>query len=204
MIKSIALTALETTINKYLALDNTITTKLQPLVNKIVQIEFTDIHQLVYLLFTDKYILLQSHVNRQADLSISGNLLSFITMATQKNSSNLPENMRLVGNAHLAQQFQLFMNAIDIDWEEQLAKFTGDTAATRITRVCQKIKQSAQHNSQRLQHNTTEFLQQELAAMPTQEMVERYCHGIDDLRHHLARLEARTKRLEMTLKADHG
>lgn len=198
MLKSLGLTALEKTINHLLCWDHHIAMKMEPLEHKIIRIELSEFKQHFYMIADPPQILLQSHCQRPADLSISGNLSAFVEMSSQP--QHLPAAIHITGNAQLAQQFQQFFAAIDLDWEEQLSKLAGDVVTTEVASAIQQLRQSIKHGLKSFANNTTEYLQQESQLLPSQHMTEQYCQDVDQLRHRIARFELRLKRIEIQAK----
>lgn len=194
MIKHLALSGLEKTINQLLSWDCHIEHKMQALNHKIIRIDFSDFDQHFYMLFHQQHILLQRHCQGSADLSICGTLSAFAAMS--KSNQHLPSDIHVSGSAQLAQQFQQFFTDIDLDWEEQLAKLVGDGLATNIGAGLRQLQQSIAYGLKNFQLNTSEYLQQEIQLLPTKDRLESYYQDIDALRHRLARFEARLTQYE--------
>ena len=195
MIKSLLLSNLEKAINRFLSLDPGAAKNQKPLMGKIVCFSFTDLAQSFYMCFSDPQINLQSYCQGKPDLTISGTLSSFLKMATNKQSGTLPADMDISGNIQLAQQFQHFFNHIDIDWEEHLSRFTGDTIATETGKVLRNARSFLRKTIHVLAMDTKEFFEEEKRMIPSKQAVENFCHDVDNLRHGIARLETRLKKI---------
>jgi ubiquinone biosynthesis protein UbiJ len=195
MIKSLLLSNLEKTINRFISLDPFAAKNQTPLVGKVVCFTFTDLAQSFYMCFSDQQINLQSYCQGKPDLTISGTLSSFLKMASNKKNGTLPNDMDISGNAQLAQQFQHFFNGIDIDWEEHLSHFTGDTIATEAGKFLKSARSFMKKTVHSLAMDAKEFVEEEQRVIPSKHKVESFCHEVDSLRHGIARLETRLKKI---------
>lgn len=134
--------ALERGINTLLRLDESSYQRLQPLSAKQLKISIREFPQPLVLCFSDRIDLLIDKDNSQVvDCSIA---LSLSTLGKLKDSSqisSLIQQQRLVleGDIHIAQHFSNLLGQLQIDWEEQLSRYTGDVLAHQIHQGAGKL-----------------------------------------------------------------
>jgi ubiquinone biosynthesis protein UbiJ len=195
MIKSVLLYSLERAINTFVCLDASAQKKQRALADKIICLKLSDIDQHFFMYFTADKIYLQSECMKKPDLSVSGSCAAFIKMAVNKHQATVPMDMEISGNAHLAQEFQHFLTHINIDWEEHLSHFTGDTVATNTGKFVRNFRGFARKTFHSLAINSKEFLEEEKKIIASKRDVADFCSQVDDLRHQVARLEIQVRKI---------
>lgn len=194
MIKSFLLYSLERAINTFVSLDASAKKNQKTLVGKIICLEFIDINQHFFMCFTADKICLQSECMKKPDLSVSGSCAAFIKMAINKHQTSMPMDMEVSGSAHLAQEFQHFLKHLDVDWEEHLSHFTGDVVATDAGKLARNFKKLVKKTFHSLAVNSKEFLEEEKKIIASKTDVADFCAQVDELRHHIARLEIQARK----------
>jgi ubiquinone biosynthesis protein UbiJ len=90
----------------------------------------------------------------------------------------------------VAQKFQKLLSEIDIDWEEQLSRYTGDIMAYRIGQGLHKTRQWFNNSRQSLSLSGREYLQEEIHLLPTLPEFNQFKQQVSELRDDADRLEA--------------
>src|SRR5690606_41624565 len=103
--------------------------------------------------------------------------------------------IRIQGDAGIGQEFQKLVRLLDIDWEHQLSRFVGGTAAHRIGRTLRGLGSGTREGARRFGENLREYLQHETRDLPLREEIEAFNDAVDALRVDFDRLEARAQRL---------
>ena len=101
----------------------------------------------------------------------------------------------IVGDTETAQQFQEILSGSDWDWEEQLSHVTGDVLAHQTGKLVRQAKQFARDSRESLQHDISEYLQEEARLLPPRTEMQYFLEGVDELRAATDRLAARVHRL---------
>ena len=104
------------------------------------------------------------------------------------------------GDAELGQRFKALLDSIDIDWEEQLSRITGDVIAHQIGVAWRDLQAWRRQATETLSKDAVEYFQEESRDLPTPTEVEAFLAGIDTLRSDVDRLEQRVARLKKTGK----
>lgn len=184
---------LQIIINKLLSLDSGLEQYLQQLHGKYVAIICRDmpIHT-TYCLFDNKQIHFSSSVPHHIDVTITSTWRGFIQYALTKN----PLELQITGDATIASLVEKLYLQLDIDWEDELAKFTGDIIAHQALNYLRQAKQYSQDTRSSLREMITEYLQEESDLVPTKTEVDEFMSEVDELRLRVDRLEARIKAYE--------
>lgn len=184
---------LQAIINKYLSLDPDIEILLAPLQNKVIGIYCTDFptHN-IYGTFSNKNLLLTSSVPDNLDLSISSSLNGFVKFALFNDRSAI----QISGSIGLAESLQKLFSNLNIDWEEELSKYSGDIIAHQSMLYFKQLRSYTNDSSHALQEMISEYLQEESGILPTNYEVQQFMQDVDELRFTVDRLDARIKAYE--------
>lgn len=105
-------------------------------------------------------------------------------------------DVRIEGDAQLAQQYRELARFLMPDLEETLARLMGRSAAHVATRGVQNATDFLKGAAMRSVQNLAEFLAHETGDLVSRHEAEHFLRGADELREHLDRLEARLADLE--------
>jgi ubiquinone biosynthesis protein UbiJ len=181
---------LETLLNQALRWEPASLQTLNKLSGKIIRVESSGID---ITLFPDNQgIIVLSDYDGETDVRISGGPFSLYALILQ--GENNP-NVTINGNMSLAQELLQFLRELNIDWEEQLAQRLGDIPAHKLATLFRQCQNDTSERLDSLQHNISEYLQEEARHLPTRAEMETFLKAVDSLRDDLERLEQRVQRL---------
>lgn len=192
------LKTLEKLINAYLNLDPQSQAQLQPLIGKQCLIEITNITTIFYLCFEKNGICIHTEsLEQEPDLIVRGSMSALwrLFQSTPNTFQLHLRDVKIVGDLHLAQSIKLFFQSIDIDWEEQLSRLTGDVIAHEFFRGVSAFGQWQRKARENFKLNLTEYLQEEVGYFPLNEEIKTFIQEVDILRDDIERLEIRIERL---------
>lgn len=194
-------TLLERALSCYLAQDPETLQQLNTLSGKVIKITLSTTNTELYLFPNATGIQVKNKYSGQPDAEITGPILTLLRMrsADPKTTTQLAKEIQIKGDSELAQTFSQILQQIQIDWEEPLSKFTGDTIAHQIGQAARGFKRWGLRAKKSLQMNVTEYLQEEARHLPPREEIEDFFSEIRRLENDVARLEARWHRLDKTL-----
>jgi ubiquinone biosynthesis protein UbiJ len=194
----------ERLINKALSLDEETLCSLASLEGKVIAFEFINTSQTVFLFPSEIGLMMQTDYQDKPDVLIKGTPTNFImTMASsKKKNSSLPTDMQIIGDISLAQRFQKIMQTIEIDLEEPLSKWVGDSMAYQIGKVIRGTTRFAANTSKTLATDISEYLRFEINMLPDDLLVEEFNKDVDVLREDVDRFEQRVNNLEMRIKGN--
>lgn len=165
-------------INKIINLDPDAQIYLQPLAHKALSFNLVPLPFLnIYCVFTDTYIQISSTKPEHVDTQISASL----------------NKISVSGDFKVAEAIQALVLKLNIDWEEELSKYTGDVIAHQTVYHLKKLRIYQQQSSTNLEEMITEYLQEESGFFPTKYEVEEFMHAVDDLRLDVDRISARVE-----------
>jgi len=187
---------LEIALNRYLRLDPEILPYLAGLDGVVVAIEPEGVGLTLYLFPGPEGIRRHDCYESEPTVYIRGTLPALIR---QWRGQSVNGEITVEGDSNAGRQFQTLLARLDIDWEEQLSKVTGDALAHELGTFWRRFRQWGQRTSAILLHDCSEYLQQELRALPPYPAVESFLSAVDILREDVDRLEARIIRLRRQL-----
>jgi ubiquinone biosynthesis protein UbiJ len=183
---------LEKICNGYLRLDAESRHNLKPLQGKIVKIYLVDWNWQSYWLFTANHIQIITNYQGTPDTAIQGSLPDFLrTLHASANNISSFSALEIQGDIEVAQQLQLLLRKIEIDWEELLSHYTGDLVAHYFGGQVRRIVKWGKSTANHFQQNMTEYLHEELRYFPSAAEVEDFYEDVTTLRHDVERLLAR-------------
>ena len=188
----------EKLINKALSLDEETLYKLGQLNGKVIAFEFINTSLTVFLFPEEAGLEMHTGFEGKPDVLIKGTPGNFIKMmaASKQGSNTLPADMQLTGDIGLAQRFQSIMQNIDIDLEEPLSKWMGDTLAYKLGKFVRGSSHFALNTGKTLAMDLSEYLRFEIEMLPDDLLVEEFCKDVDVLREDVDRLSQRINKLD--------
>ena len=189
--------------NKLLGMDPEVLKHCSELQGRIIAIQLTDLDKTLYCHpgSWGMRLSLQAPA-KEVDATIRGKLFGLINLSLQKEkmSTSIQERIEIIGNPAVAQKFQKILTELDIDWEQELSKITGDIVAFRIGQGVRKAHKTARNILHSLALSGTEYLQEESHHLPTSAEFIHFQQGVTDTRHDVDRLEALINNLSQTKK----
>ena len=199
IIQDLALEALEEALNRVLAMDPDARRRLADLHGRVVRVDLqgTGI-QLNFVPGHDGHLRLLSSIEHEPDCTLSGSPVDLIRAgdSTSGHAQLFAGRVQIDGDTGLAHGFSETLAGIDIDWEEQLSRLTGDIAAHEIGRGLRAAAREGRRLGRSAQDNLSEYLTEEARLLPHRFEVEDFLSDVDELRETADRLEARIALLE--------
>ncbi len=201
-ISAAALASFEQLLNTALRLDPESPARLTPLHGKVIQIQVTGLGFSLYLIPDPQGIQCLGQIEGEPDCVLRGTPWGLANLGHDRRSTEqvFSGAVSIEGDTALAQRFGDFLAALDIDWEEQLARLTGDIAAHEIGGLFRSALSWGTQTRAIAEQNLKEYLQEELRMLPTQYEIQPFLQEVDRLRDDVERLEARLQRLESSQK----
>ena len=107
--------------------------------------------------------------------------------------------IKIEGDAHLATEFSKVLQNMRWDVEEDLSRFTGDIAASKIGSTSKKILHTAKQQTINAAEMLSEYLQEEKNILAKKRHVETFNAEVDVLVSDVARIEKRIEKLSKAL-----
>ncbi|MDD1618544.1 MAG: SCP2 sterol-binding domain-containing protein [Methylococcaceae bacterium] len=198
VIKPLLMSALETALNKFLALDRNSSSFLAPLAGKIIAVNISTFNETIYLCPTNNSIQLLDYSPDQPHTQLSGSVfaLGLMGLSSKPMRSIFSGEVKIEGDMNTGRKFQELFAKLDINLEQQLARFTGDTIAHSISQFFRAGQNWSKESIETFRLNASEFLQEETRDLPAGPEVDIFYRQIDELRTDFDRLQSRIERLE--------
>ena len=200
--RDLALESLESSINALLKLDPVACGKLARHHGKVIGIHLRGPEITLYFI-PDQQGCLQifSRIEGEPDALLSGSPLDLLRSGDREQGSQqlFAGRVSISGNTALAHEFGSTLGGLDIDWEEQLSRLTGDILAHQIGNTVRKAAHWAKNTGSRLEADLGEYLTEEVRLLPHPLEVADFIDQVDELREHTDRLEARIRLMEKKL-----
>lgn len=183
----------EKTLNYFLNRDLDAQKKLKKIAGKVVAIEIKDLNLKFYFVLNPAHILIGNQYAGEVDVLIAGKSLDLIRAWLR---SPQAQSLDIIGSTELANDFNQFLKNLDVDFEEILANITGDHLAYHIGRVVRIGQSILKNQSQKLQQDLKNYIQEEARLSPSQYEVEIFYADVAKLRNHLERLQQKIELLK--------
>jgi ubiquinone biosynthesis protein UbiJ len=196
--RDLALAGIEQALNTVIGLDAAAADKIARLHGRVIAIRVTGIGlELFFVPGPDGRLQLLGSLEGEPDCRLSGSPLDLMRSGdkTQGPAQLFAGRVTIDGDIELAQRFGGILAGLDIDWEEQLSRLTGDVFAHELGTAVRRTARWGQRTSEVLGQNLAEYLTEEAQLTPPRWEVQDFLDQVDTLRDDLARLEARVARL---------
>lgn len=185
-------------INNILRQDEQTFISIRELSGKVIMIEITGPDISVFLLFDTQGIILKAEHDAKPNVTIKARPSSFMGLLLNRDDkvTRFSPDMEITGDTGLAQRFQQIIKNMEIDWEEHLSHWFGDTAAHKLGRIFRQSREFLKETHQTISLDISEYLRYEKDLLPDREEVEEYIAAVDVLRNDAERLQLRIARLQ--------
>lgn len=187
----------EAVLNRALKLDPETHSGLALLSGRVLALEILNTGLVLHLIPATEGIRLESDYNGEANVTIRGtpvNLLAYL-MSTSGKADGFTGRLEIIGDVGLAQDFQTLIKNIDLDWEEFLSHWLGDTFAHKMGNIFRGSLNFVRDTRHTLELDVSEYLRYEKEYLPEKNEVEEYITAIDALRNDAERLNLRIDKL---------
>ena len=200
-IKPLLMSALETALNKFLEMDQNRAVFLAPLSGKIIAVTLLPFNETIYLCPTSDSIQLLDYSPAQPDTQLTGSVFAFglMGLSSKPMRSIFSGEIKIEGDMQTGRKFQELFAKLDINLEQQLARYTGDTIAHNISQFFRAGQNWSKESIETFRLNASEFLQEETRDLPAVPEADLFYAQVDELRTDFDRLQSRVERLENAL-----
>lgn len=192
----------ETLINKLIQLDVDTIARIHNLNGKKITVVIEGLSIQFTISFHAGKLHLQSFLATAPDAVIKGTPLALmqLLLSPQANILLFKKVVVIEGETALLQSLKQILQQLDIDWEDYLSGFIGDIPAHMIGNRVKDVKHWGKTSISQLQQNFTEYVQEELQFLPTNEQLQDFMAEVDELRDDTERLAVRYERLQRLVK----
>lgn len=190
--------SMESVFNGLLRYDPETRAALAELAGRSIAIEVTDLSQSLHLLPVLDGLKFSQSGPVSSDVTIRGHATALLGMLRQRvDNGNTAGQVEIKGDIHLAQRLQAILREMNIDWEEFLSRYLGDTAAHKIGRLGRDMRTYLGESLLALGMDISEYLRYERRWLPARIEVDNFLQDVDHIRDDVERAQQRLARLEM-------
>ena len=199
-----AISGLEVVINRYLRLDPAIGPRLATLSGRCIEVELRGLDLTLYVFPDEHGIQLRDHVDTAPDTVLRGTLLGMVRLGVGSDTEKtlFSGDVLIDGDVETGQAFKAILDELDIDWEEQLSRLTGDVVAHQLGNVARRGHRAIRTGIDTLEKDIGEYLQEELRVLPSRIETENFSADVTRISMDVDRLSARLKRLQTLADKD--
>lgn len=192
------LAGLEDVINAWLRLDPDVCERLAGLEGRSVGLDLQGFDLQLFILPGAGGIRLREALDGEPDTVLHGTPLGMARLGLGGSAEKtlFSGSVTISGDVETGQVFKQALDAMDIDWEEQLSRLTGDVVAHQLGNAARRLGTAVRHARSTLAQDTGEYLKEELRVLPSRIEVENFSRDVDRLRMAADRLAARIRRLQ--------
>lgn len=187
---------LEALLNRHIASSSRARELLASLDGRVLALVFRGTALSLYCVASTEHLTLGSTYSSDPDAVLTGTPFAFISLAR---GSGATGQLDIEGDAEVARRFQELLRAASPDWEEELARLVGDTAAHAIGNAVRAFGRWGRRAASSFSRDAAEFLQEESRDLPARAEMESFDSDLSALRAALERAESRLTRLEESL-----
>ena len=201
-INQLSASMIQTIANRLLSLDAESNNQLKPFESKIIHIEISDLNLQYFFTFVNGQLKVTNSCEQEASASIRGELKAFLAAAASEHSSDsiFKGELMFSGEINTAKQFQSFVQSMQIDWHEPLAKVLGDPIGHTFAVGLEKFSGWLKTAVRSTRSDISEYLQEEARVTPTFCEQQAFFGKVDQLRSRSDRLNARINNLQSRIR----
>lgn len=169
--------------------------KLAELRGKVFCLEVSAPPIKLYLLPTERGIEFRRGAEA-ADVTLSGSVSAFVRLGRAAGGGSPEDRVAVHGDAELGQALQKILGQLDIDWEELLSRYVGDTPARKLGNAARGLAGWAEKSLDLARENTADYLREEKRILVTNPAMERFDQALNRTRADVDRLTRRVERLQ--------
>ena len=189
---------LEATIIKALRFDPASAQKMRQLANKRLSvITHSPSFELSFAIndSSDVLISVSPVADNNAECVLEGEFKGFIELLSGPKTSLAGSKLTLKGETGFLMSLLEITRGLDIDWEDALAEYLGQSVGHNIAELIRYKAVQAKRTGERVPAYVHDFLTEELRALPSRFELEDFYDEVDELREGYERLEARVNAL---------
>jgi len=184
----------ETLLNQAIQLDDQQGQAFAACDEKVIQLTLTDFAQTFFLIYQ---VPPDGHGRFSVQNHLMGSPDCHLTFSCNDWIQNQPA-CQISGDEAVAQSFIEAVKTLEIDWEEQLSKLTGDLIAFKVGSTIRQGQKTSREAKQKIGETLKEYLQFEIEVLPTHSQINRFTQKVQQTTQAVDRLAERIERLQKT------
>lgn len=192
----LVLKVMEHAVNRLLQMDVEQGASLAILEGRTVGVDTRLPALLFYITVADNRVSISSIKPEKVDATLTGTPISLAKLAMSDDPAAIfSGDVKISGDAEVGKALAKVLERIEIDWEEELSRYSGDVLAHQVGNAVRGVRAWVGSVLESAQLNTGEYLTEELQVLPVKYELDSFMSDVDELRADAERLEMRVKRL---------
>ena len=193
----IAIRPVEDLLNRVLAKDSYLQSRLKTFLGKSLQIAVHPPGTTVTVLFEQDRIRLLSSPAELLDIeitaSIRGNVSELLPLLIEKPDRRPLSNpaITITGDINFIQDIYASLHNLDIDWEDYLAPMLGNLITNELSQFGKDLQDWTQQVSSNMKRNVDEYLKEEERIFPKKEQLKDFSEELERLKLKIDRVKAK-------------
>lgn len=191
MLTTAAFAGAEKIINAALIYDPATRIALGKLAPQVLAIKLTAPSMMIYVVPTADGLRLLGHYEETITTQVQGTVPALLALLKSERLNLQGSGVQVIGNTIFLGELQQILKKLDIDWEEMLSQIFGDIVGHHSAEFIRSKMQWTKDRATNIQRLTSEFLTEELQALPSKPEVSFFYQQVDEVTLAVDRLEAR-------------
>ena len=205
---SLFLNSLETVINRALLLDPIAEHKVKKLGGKILAVHAHTPEIIAHVIFSGDTIQIfgdpDEATNNDIDANMEASSLTFASQVLRSEDQGIDSDIKISGDRALVEAIHDIVSNLDIDWEEPLSEFIGDTAAHQLGQFGRNLFNWTKRTARTFIADADVYLQEEAHVVPLDGDVVAHAAAVDQTRLDVDALQLRIDTLKKNAGQGHS
>ncbi len=171
--------------------------KLGDLEGKVVCVKITAPEIELFLKPSSEGLVIVPEHDATPDVTLTGSLLSFAKLGVAGSGNGVLSSGQVIieGDVETGKDFQKILGQLDLDWEELLSRFIGDTPARKTGNILRDIGGWTRESAELSRENISDYFKEEKRILATPLAMERLEKDVEKVRGDVDRIEQRMNKI---------
>jgi len=196
------ITDLETIINQLLIFDKESLVALSSFKGIVVAVDVQNTSSIFYITITESGVSLTNEFELIPDIIVRGSSFELYEYLISINNSQEFQTGKLevAGDISVAQKIQSIVKNLDIDWEDYISNWIGDSLTHKLGRAVKNSINLLHSVNKNIKYNLSDYLRYETEYLIDRNEQDEFSQSVDVLRDDAERLKLRINRIVESIK----
>ena len=196
------ITDLETIINQLLIFDKESLVALSSFKGIVVAVDVQNTSSIFYITITESGVSLTNEFELIPDIIVRGSSFELYEYLISINNSQEFQTGKLevAGDISVAQKIQSIVKNLDIDWEDYISNWIGDSLTHKLGRAVKNSINLLHSVNKNIKYNLSDYLRYETECLIDRNEQDEFSQSVDVLRDDAERLKLRINRIVESIK----
>lgn len=190
---TLLLPVIEMIVNRALKADPDALSKIATIKNQTIEISCFDWEMNFFVIIDSQGLQFHKKYSGESNTVIRGTLNNFLHIFMKGGDTKAVFNhpIDITGNTHNVEVMRDAFKNLDIDFEEKLSHYLGDTLSHKIFFRLKEAKNTLKKSAENITEQAKEFIHCETKSLVSQKQAEQFYADVAKLRDDVERMEAR-------------